>query len=89
MKTDLLNLALASENVAALAHAAVNGELDKPTLLHDAMREYDKVAFGYLGKPSISDFILSDAERYTDPKILKAMERVAQLVHRFEVGELV
>lgn len=87
MSPDLLVLALASEKVTDLARAAVNGELDEPARLHQAMHEYEKVAIGYLGRPSIADFILSDAERYSDKKILAAMQRLAQLVHRFEQGE--
>lgn len=79
VKDQLLNLALAAERVGELARLGAFGNLRDPAQLHDAMRRYDRLAFGYLGRETVANFIRCEADRYSDSHILAAMERLAQL----------
>ena len=82
MDEALLNLARSANRVAELAHAACMDRLPDPAELQSAMTEYDRRASGYRGDLSPGDFVRQDAERYDDPIMLEAMDRVAQLLDR-------
>ena len=82
MDQALFNLAKAADYVAQLARAAYEDRLADPTNLQRAMKAYDRRAAGYLGELSPGDFVRQDAERYDDPDMIEAMERIAQLLDR-------
>ncbi|MBX7496740.1 hypothetical protein K3172_12815 [Qipengyuania sp. 6B39] len=78
----LLNLAQAAQRVADFAREAVEGSLPDPAALHRAMADYDRRAAGYRGDITPGDFVRQDAERFEDPQMIEAMERIAQLLDR-------
>lgn len=82
MDEALANLAAAASRVAELARSACANDLDDPAELHRAMADYSKRAAGYRGDFSPGDFVRQDAERFDDPEMIAAMERIAQLLDR-------